>query len=273
MYPADTDIPDEGLVKIPYQTTLIEMFQDISSGVKASSYSQAEIIYFYGNASQIIEEDCNQCIKMYKKKCKCKNLKKVSKKIRYTQTQLEKKLGKRQKFKSFAISSTKRTIKALKKLPNNFVAFVEETSSIFNNVTKCTRKKNLAFLITGGEPSFNESFESYETEIYNPSTNAGCRLPQLPETRSTHTQNYNLICGGFGGTDFRQNCLKWDSKFGIWTQSHTLKITRRFHFSWVTSSGVYLLGGEQSSTTNLTDAVEVLTENEVTVSDLKKVHD
>ena len=101
---------------------------------------------------------------------------------------------------------------------------------------------DLAVLISGG--SDNEgSLQS--VEIYNPATNTGCSLPQLPETRAYHTQDGGLACGGIGngmGSGY-ETCVKWSSESGSWTQSHTLREDRYSHVSWKTEDGVYLMGG------------------------------
>ena len=81
-------------------------------------------------------------------------------------------------------------------------------------------------------------------EIYNPVTSSICSLPQLPEDRGAHTQDGNLACGGWGPADRLNNCVKWSSESGTWTQSHTLLQSRTGHVSWATEDGVYLMGGE-----------------------------
>ena len=82
-------------------------------------------------------------------------------------------------------------------------------------------------------------------EIYNPGTNTGCLLPQLPEARYQHTQNGELLCGGgWGYLGSEESCDKWRSDSGTWTQSHILRQKRYNHVSWFTDDGVYLIGGQ-----------------------------
>ena len=81
------------------------------------------------------------------------------------------------------------------------------------------------------------------SEIYNPFTKTSCSLPELTEDRYRfwHTQDGDLSCGGT-----RQDCIKWSPASGTWTKSHTLRERRQSHVSWVTASGVYLIGGYYS---------------------------
>ena len=63
-----------------------------------------------------------------------------------------------------------------------------------------------------------------------------------------HTQNGDLACGGLGSTYTVKSCVKWSPSSGTWTQSHTLRQARASHVSWATTSGVYLIGGFYSQT-------------------------
>ena len=178
----------------------------------------------------------------------------------------------KQKFKKYALSKTKKTIKALHNLPKNLVSFVEKTSSIFLNETKCYRKQRSVVLITGGDDAKEQGWNR-AAEIYNPMTKSQCTLPDLLDRRYGHTQNENLICGG-GSTRAATSvlsCVLWNSKSGNWTQSHTLNEGRRAHISWASESGVYLMGGEKEDFSwDPTDTSELLTENAVLGSNLRK---
>ena len=110
--------------------------------------------------------------------------------------------------------------------------------------------KGVAFLMTGGGSGDTRQ----STEIYNPSIDLGCSLPNLPDRRIYHTQSENLLCGGWDGSNRVSICWTWDSKSGAWTQSHSLNTGRYGHVAWPTPSGVYLLGG-------WTDTVELVTES------------
>ena len=100
-------------------------------------------------------------------------------------------------------------------------------------------------LISGGYNGKNLQ----SVEIYNPVTSSICSLPQLPEDRGAHTQDGNLACGGWGPADRLNNCVKWSSESGTWTQSHDLLQSRTAHVSWATEDGVYLMGGRSSTKT------------------------
>ena len=78
-------------------------------------------------------------------------------------------------------------------------------------------------------------------EIYLPSGNTSCSLPELPEERAFHTQDGPLACGGWGGTNADLTLDQWSE--GSWTHSHSLSVGRNNHVSWATASGLYLIGG------------------------------
>ena len=67
-------------------------------------------------------------------------------------------------------------------------------------------------LISGGGGA-REKVELYDTE-----SGSSCVLPNLPEQRSLHTMNKNLICGG--SYDANRTCIQL--KNGEWKTSHTL---------------------------------------------------
>ena len=267
--PENTEIQDKDLVKIPYQTTLIQMFEGIHSGIKSSAYTQTEIVDLFSNATAIINEDCNNCKKLYGKQCNCKKLKKVSRLTESSSKNLEVKMGngkQSKQFKKYATSRTKKTLKALLSLPDKLVSFVEKTSSIFLNVTKCYKTQDSVFLITGGDDP-----NRVGAEIYNPMTNSGCVLPQLPVMRYAHTQNENVLCGGGWQDTTLKSCITWNSKSGTWTQSHTLNEKRLSHISWASESGLFLFGGEVEAWTELLDTTELLTESGVFSTDMRDI--
>ena len=104
----------------------------------------------------------------------------------------------------------------------------------------------LAILITGGY-KWGSSYMN-TAEIYLPSNNTSCKLPELPKGRSWHTQDGPWACGGGEYNSTQRTCDKWGQ--GSWTRSHSLSVERYGHVSWATSSGVYLMGGENSGTTS-----------------------
>ena len=145
---------------------------------------------------------------------------------------------------------------------DHLVAFVEENSTILTNKnqTRCHRYEKAAFLITGGDNGGGSGGNLHSMEIYNPMTDSGCSLPNLPESRYRHTQSENLLCGGWDGSGRVSICWTRDSKSGAWTQSHSLNTGRFDHVAWPTPSGVYLLGG-LTDDDGITDTVELVTEN------------
>ena len=105
-----------------------------------------------------------------------------------------------------------------------------------------------AILITGGKvgPYLRSA------EIYLPSDNSSCTLlPALPYGRAWHTQDGPWACGGIGT---EKSCDKWSQE--SWTRSHNLSVRRDYHVSWATASGVYLMGGIYSESSNTSELVK-----------------
>ena len=98
----------------------------------------------------------------------------------------------------------------------------------------------LAILITGGAA---RGGYLKSAEIYRPSDNTSCSLPELPEGRAHHTQDGPWACGGGRYSSSTQmTCDKWSE--GNWKcQSLSLTERRVDHVSWATESGLYLIGG------------------------------
>ena len=65
----------------------------------------------------------------------------------------------------------------------------------------------LGLIISGGIPS---SSVGKSVEVFVPSTGKNCTLPDLPASRSFHTMEEMVLCGGGGnsGTSTRTSCLK-----------------------------------------------------------------
>ena len=102
-----------------------------------------------------------------------------------------------------------------------------------------------AVLITGGG---RNGFFLKSAEMFLPSSNTTCSLPELPEARGWHTQDGGLACGG-GSSSTLTSCARWSA--GTWTRtSHTLRERRYRHVSWSTAEGVYLIGGAYSPLTS-----------------------
>ena len=89
-------------------------------------------------------------------------------------------------------------------------------------------------------------------ELFIPTTNQTCRLPDLPKSLANHVLETvggsPVICGGdFGDStlDFYSSCMHFypPSAGGSWTTYATLMEKRAVHTSWVSSSGLFLFGG------------------------------
>ena len=106
----------------------------------------------------------------------------------------------------------------------------------------------LAILITGGAA---RGGYLKSAEIYRPSDNTSCSLPELPEGRAHHTQDGPWACGGIVLEEDRteRTCDKWSE--GSWTpRSLSLREKKEGHVSWASASGLYLMGGEYNRKTS-----------------------
>ena len=62
----------------------------------------------------------------------------------------------------------------------------------------------LGLIISGGVPS---SSVGKSVEVFVPSTGKNCTLPDLPASRSFHTMEEMLVCGG-DSSETQTSCLK-----------------------------------------------------------------
>ena len=98
-------------------------------------------------------------------------------------------------------------------------------------------------LITGG-------YDLTSSEIYDPTTQTSCLLPNFTTWRTGHSQDGPLLCGGgqvFSDDDNSlMTCTTWSQ--GTWNVSHHLTFRRQNHISWTPASGAgtYLMGGIKS---------------------------
>ena len=102
----------------------------------------------------------------------------------------------------------------------------------------------IAVLIVGGRGTWEHELKP---EIYVPSTNTSCTLPDLPDRRTHSSLDGNLLCGGIHRRPSpgpRSSCIKFNFTSGAWTSAYTLDVERRKHMSWTpkSGSGTYLLG-------------------------------
>ena len=95
-------------------------------------------------------------------------------------------------------------------------------------------------LITGGQDALQL------VEIYHPDRDTPCVLPDLPDPRSSHTQDGSLVCG-------RRYCRRWNADTGTWDLVTEALTEYRFeHISWTPADGAvtYLMGGLESQKTS-----------------------
>ena len=101
-----------------------------------------------------------------------------------------------------------------------------------------------AVLITGGFGAKKLA------EIYHLERNSSCKLGDLPEERWHHTQDGDLLCGGWFTN---KSCRRWNPATGTWDLvTESLTEERVDHISWTPVDGTvtYLIGGYYSPSTS-----------------------
>ena len=101
-------------------------------------------------------------------------------------------------------------------------------------------------MVTGGW--YGTGLASVEV-LSGAGTPISCTIPPLPTTRTGHTQDGLLSCGGGDGTDTTRTCEKISALAGGWVVSHNLLGDRSEHSSWQSPAGLVIIGGEYSGTT------------------------
>jgi len=100
----------------------------------------------------------------------------------------------------------------------------------------------LAILVTGGNGAYTLA------EVLFTNGSSVCELPQLSQSKYSHTQSGLTSCGGGDYSDTRRSCIKLEA--GSWTTlTDNLVEERRSHSSWVSPDGDILLIGDQYSLT------------------------
>ena len=105
------------------------------------------------------------------------------------------------------------------------------------------------FLIAGG-------FNDLSTELFNPSSRSGCRLPDLPDERYQSSACGSLLCGG-EDEDSNQSCLKFDG--ANFTRTRLSLVDKRInHLCWAGEGedDILLLGGSFSESEITTETVK-----------------
>ena len=108
-----------------------------------------------------------------------------------------------------------------------------------SNVTSLS----LGIIITGGSGDYYHG-TGVSVEVLRANGSSWCSLPDMPQDRQEHTQSGLVACGGFDHSS-RASCVTFAN--GSWIQSHHLQEERADHTSWVSPSGLVLMGGQFSS--------------------------
>ena len=99
-----------------------------------------------------------------------------------------------------------------------------------------------AILLTGGHSKIRPGWAA---QLYVPSTNQSCNLPELPTYRYYHSQIGLRACGGGpNGLNSKSDtsCDTWNPETGSWEKQDVSLLGCRDDISWTTSSGTYLIG-------------------------------
>ena len=87
-----------------------------------------------------------------------------------------------------------------------------------------------------------------DVELFNPNTGTSCVITgKLDQPRYAHTGDGNLVCGGRIGSVRLSSCYNVATGATI-----NLLNGRSSHTSWSTDAGIYLIGGNPSSTVGRT---------------------
>jgi len=92
------------------------------------------------------------------------------------------------------------------------------------------------FLFSGWQPTRT-------SRIYIPETNTMCELPQVPEERRSYSAIGQTVCGGIINDQVQNTCKALNTTTGQWETSATFQPPRWRHCSWLSSKGLYLMGG------------------------------
>ena len=99
-------------------------------------------------------------------------------------------------------------------------------------------------MITGGSGDQSKSVEIFRTDGTPLSS---CAIPDLPDSRRSHTQIGTMICGG-GNNETDTSCINLVSN--VWeVVEFTLRYRRIWHVSWQSKMGLVLMGGLFSDAT------------------------
>ena len=98
--------------------------------------------------------------------------------------------------------------------------------------------------------------ESAEVILKDGST---CTLPDLPPPgRYQHSATGLTLCGGWVPDVGESNTCSTFT--GEWGTSHKMKFPRRFHVSWDSTSGIFIMGGTDEQTRSSTEILSAESE-------------
>ena len=113
----------------------------------------------------------------------------------------------------------------------------------------------MLIIVSGGDPTKGPFVAGTNVELLHTNGSRICSLPDLPYSRSGHTQTGMIACGGsenlVGQAAARRTCHTLTPNSGSWVQSFNLAQDRQGHSAWARPSGsplalVILLGGFES---------------------------
>jgi len=103
------------------------------------------------------------------------------------------------------------------------------------------KQDELAILVTGGDGT------SISAELISTNGTSICQLPQMSQSKESHSQSGLTACGGMGSGSNPKSCIKFES--GSWsTLTDNLVNLRWGHSSWINPDGdILLIGGGVTS--------------------------
>ena len=113
-------------------------------------------------------------------------------------------------------------------------------------------------MITGGRTGSNQTITNL-VQILDENGTFICNLPSLPESRSGHSQNGLVLCGGGNFSYSISTCLTFED--GSWIESYNLIDPRYLHSSLTSPIGVMLLGGKFINNFNSSTTSELLSKD------------
>ena len=221
--------------KVPY----LEMFKDVEHGLMEDVFTETDIVEIFKITSVATAQDC----------AICNNSKEIAEISSFTETvyvELEEAAatGSWESFKEIALNRTSDTNEKLEELPDTLEILVSPTSPIVMTLNKNREIRNneTGIILTGSKGQTQDGIKQLggkSVEVLHPDGSPWCVLPDLKVETYGHSQSGLTACGG----QKSQRLCYTLSGNGQWVVSHNLNERRKYHTSWNSGKGLFLLGG------------------------------